>query len=253
MPDRSMPNLLNFDLEMTTPSNELLPMPRLERGVLLLLGASGSGKGTIAKKLLERGVIQSHISMGDLLRGLSSRIAEDPDARSQLERQLEGEVHHGFPNQIAYLEHCVKNGLLIPNAWTQTVIEHELTTRTDLQEHAWLMDGYPRRIEAAKHLLGTLEKRGIPVLSAIHLTLSKQNMLERLLVRGRSDDTVEAIENRYAFFQMEVLPTLEFLKNNGIPVFEIDTNQPNLEPKMAADRTFATVLRVLDQRFFSQD
>jgi adenylate kinase len=242
-----MPDLLKSDLEMTTPENELSHAPRLERGVLLLLGASGSGKGTIAKKLLERGVIQAHVSMGDLLRGLLSRVAQDQNVQAQIESQLEPDTTHRFPNQIAYLEHCVKNGLLIPNAWTQTVIEHEISTRQDLRDHAWAMDGYPRRIEAAQHLLETLERQGIPTLGAIHLAISKHNMIERLLARGRSDDTLEAIENRYAFFQTEVLPTLEFLKISGIQVFEIDTNQPDLEPEVAADRTFEMVMRVLGQ------
>jgi adenylate kinase family enzyme len=247
-----MPDLLKSDLEMTTPANELPPAPRLERGVLLLLGASGSGKGTIAKKLLEQGVIQAHVSMGDLLRGLLSRVAQDQIVRAQIESQLEPDMTHGFPNQIAYLEHCVKNGLLIPNAWTQTVIEHEISSRTDLHDHAWIMDGYPRRIEAAQHLLETFKRRNIPVLGVIHLSISKANMIERLLARGRTDDTVEAIENRYAFFQAEVLPTLEFLKISGISVFEIDTNLPNLEPEAAANQTFETVLRVLGQSLLYQ-
>jgi adenylate kinase len=243
-----MPDLLNFDLEMTITTNEPDPAPRFERGVLLLLGASGSGKGTIAKKLLERGVIQVHVSMGDLLRGLLSRVAQDQSVRAQIESQLEPDTTHEFPNQIAHLEHCVKNGLLIPNAWTQTVIEHEISTRQDLRDHAWAMDGYPRRIEAAKHLLETLKRQGIPTLGVIHLCISKQNMIERLLARGRTDDTVEAIENRYAFFQAEVLPTLEFLKRSGISVFEIDTNRPDLEPDVAADQTFENVMNVLSRQ-----
>jgi adenylate kinase family enzyme len=248
-----MPDLLNFDLEMTTPTNELPPAPRFERGVLLLLGASGSGKGTIAKKLLEQGVIQAHVSMGDLLRGLLSRVAQDQIVRAQIESQLEPDMTHGFPNQIAYLENCVKNGLLIPNAWTQTVIEHEISSRTDLHDHAWIMDGYPRRIKAAQHLLETLKRQGIPTLGVIYLSISKANMIERLLARGRADDTVEAIENRYAFFQTEVLPTLEFLKVSSIPVFEVDTNLPNLEPEAAVNQTFETVLRMLGQSLLHQN
>jgi adenylate kinase len=233
---------------MTITSNELSPAPRLERGVLLLLGASGSGKGTIAKKLLEHRVIAAHVSMGDLLRGLLSRVAQDQHLRAQIESQLEPDTTHGLPNQIAHLEHCVQNGLLIPNAWTQTVIEHEISTRQNLRDHSWAMDGYPRRIDAAKHLLEALEKHGIPVLGTIHLAICKANMIQRLLARGRTDDTVEAIENRYAFFQTEVLPTLEFLKHKGIPVFEIDTNRPDLEPEVAVDRIFEMVIGVLSQQ-----
>jgi adenylate kinase family enzyme len=193
-------------------------------------------------------VIQVHVSMGDLLRGLLSRVAQDQNVRAQIELQLEPDRTHGFPNQIDYLEHCVKNGLFIPNALTQTVIEHEISTRQDLRDHAWAMDGYPRRIDAAKHRLETLKRQGIPNLGVIYLSISKANMIERLLARGRSDDTVEAIENRYAFFQAEVLPTLEFLKVSGIPVFEIDTNWPDLEPDVAVDQTFENVMNVLSRQ-----
>jgi adenylate kinase family enzyme len=206
-----------------------LPHAPLRAGRFIVARRERQRKGTIAEKLLEQGVIQVHVSMGDLLRGLLSRVAQDQNVRAQIELQLEPDTAHGFPNQIAYLEHCVKNGLLIPNAWTQTVIEHEISTRQDLRDHAWAMDGYPRRIDAAKHLLETLKRQGIPNLGVIYLSISKANMIERLLARGRSDDTVEAIENRYAFFQTKVLPTLEFLKNSCVQVFEIDTNQPELE------------------------
>jgi adenylate kinase len=196
--------------------------PRPARGVFLLLGASGSGKGTVAKQLLEIGVVKHHISMGDLLRGMIARIENNSNERTRLEHELADLIPNGFSSKVSYFEHYVQNGLLIPNAWTKAVIEHELANRPALQTEPWVMDGYPRRIEAAKHLLKTLGKLEIPVLAAIHLSISLIEMQKRLLARGRSDDTVKAIENRFEFYQNHVLPTLGFL-GQKVKLLEIDT------------------------------
>jgi hypothetical protein len=107
----------------TIPSNQSAPH---QRGVFLLLGPSGSGKGTLAKHWLETGVISSHISMGDLLRGLLEHVQNDDRSRAELELQFRADLPTGFDSGVRALEHAVQNGLLIPNAWTNFVIEREL-------------------------------------------------------------------------------------------------------------------------------
>jgi adenylate kinase len=229
------------------PINLQIPdlQPRPARGVFLLLGASGSGKGTIAKQLLALGIVKHHISMGDLLRGMIERIQNNPNERIKLEQELADPIPNGFSSKVSYFEHCVQNGLLIPNAWTMAVIEQELLHRPALQTEPWVMDGYPRRIEAAKHLLKTLEMLEIPVLAAIHLSISLTEMQKRLLARGRSDDTNDAIQNRFAFYQEHVLPTLEFL-GKKVKLLEVDTQ--TLETSSAAQVVLTRVLKVLEIR-----
>jgi adenylate kinase family enzyme len=217
--------------------------PRPVRGVFLLLGASGSGKGTVAKQLLERGIVKHHISMGDLLRGMIARIENNPNERTRLEQQLSDPIPNGFSNKVSYFEHCVQHGLLIPNAWTKAVIEHELANRPALQTEPWVMDGYPRRIAAAKHLLKTLQTLEIPVLAAIHLSISLIEMQKRLLARGRSDDTNEAIGNRFKFYQDHVLPTLGFL-GQTVKLLEVDTQ--TLETSNPEHVVLERVLKALE-------
>ncbi len=217
--------------------------PRPARGVFLLLGASGSGKGTIAKQLLALGIVKHHISMGDLLRGIIERIENNPNERSKLEQELADPIPNGFSSKVSYFEHCVQNGLLIPNSWTKAVIEHELTMRPKLQTEPWVMDGYPRRIEAAEHLLKTLEMLEILVLAVIHLSISLPQMQKRLLARGRSDDTNDAIQNRFKFYQDHVLPTLEFL-GQQVKLLEVDTQ--SFETSSAQQIVLERVLRALE-------
>jgi adenylate kinase family enzyme len=202
----------------TIPSNQSAPH---QRGVFLLLGPSGSGKGTLAKHWLETGVISSHISMGDLLRGLLEHVQNDDRSRAELELQFRADLPTGFDSGVRALEHAVQNGLLIPNAWTNFVIERELERRRELRTQTWVIDGYPRRIPAAQQLLEHLRKLEIPVLGAVHLQLSLEEMTTRLLARGRSDDTIQAIKNRYQFYLEHVLPTLAWLESR-VPILDVN-------------------------------
>ena len=235
------------NLEMQ-PSNYHVNFPRPERGVFLLLGASGSGKGTLAEQLLELGIVQHHVSMGDLLRGMLERM-NDTDARVKLELQLSDEVLPDFSSKVAYFEYCVNRGLLIPNSWTQAVIESELELRPELQSDAWVLDGYPRRVDAAEHLLQILEKLEIPIQAVIHLQISLIEMQQRLISRGRNDDTLEAIANRFSFYQHQVLPTLEYLQQHQIKLLEINTATTEAEISNATQIVLNRVLLALEQHF----
>ena len=191
------------------------PQPRPERGVFLLLGMSGSGKGSVGEMLLQRGVIATHASMSAWLREALI------DAAS-LEPFLAALQPPEFASPLEYLRHCVTNGLLIPDAWTQAVIDLRL-------EHApaepWLLDGYPRTVGAAQHLVTALERKGIALLGAVHLRVASETATQRLLDRGRSDDAVPAILERLEFYHSSVLPTLEWLAAHGVEVIEISSEQ----------------------------
>ncbi len=203
------------------PNSSFSPNTPKPRGVFFVLGASGSGKGTLAKCLLETGRIQAHVSMGDVLR---ARLTAP-----NLETELSGDVPNGFSSRRAFLQHAVQSGLLIPDAWTERIIESEL--QEILPNLLWAFDGYPRSPAAAKHLLNALEHRGIPCLGVVHLFLDFQLLEQRLLARGRTDDSHAAIANRFAFYQQSVLPALEVLVQHT-RVLELDAT---FAPKELAD------------------
>ncbi len=178
----------------------------------MLLGVSGSGKGSVAERLLDSGLIAAHASMGGWLR----EALEQP---STVNQRLTQEQPDGFATPLEYLRHCVKNGLLIPDAWTQAVIETRLGAITS---GTWALDGYPRTVGAARHLIAALEGHAIPLLGAVELQISPEVMSRRLLARGRFDDHETAIGQRLEFYRQSVQPTLVWLEDHGVPVHRVD-------------------------------
>ncbi len=201
--------------ELQTP-NALAP-----QGVFFILGASGSGKGTLANTLLEAKQIEAHLSMGDLLR------ARQP--HPSLESELSGEIPNGFSSRSAFLAHALQTGLLIPDMWTQSIVENELAHISP--KLLWAFDGYPRSPAAATHLLEALKQQQIPCLGVVHLELDFLEMQRRLLLRGRADDTPSGIANRYQFYLKSVVPSLETLRKT-IPILSLNAC---LEPRVLAE------------------
>jgi adenylate kinase family enzyme len=208
---------------MPAPKENLDLQPRQERGVFLLLGVSGSGKGSIGEWLLKRGGIVAHVGMGQWLR----EAIANPDG---LEGRLPALQPPEFQTPTAYLRHCVTNGLLIPDAWTEAVIETQLERVPD---GLWALDGYPRTPGAAGHLVDVLEARGVRLLGAVELSISGGVMRERLLGRGRHDDTAAAIARRLEFYEASVRPTLRWLHEHGVETVTVNA-EASLETVGAA-------------------
>ena len=182
------------------------------RGVVMLLGVAGSGKGTVGRLLLEGGVTSAHVSMGDLLRDVIRAASEHPESRAEIEASLADDLPaHWSGSRLGYLEHCERHGLLVPNAWTQAIIERQLERSEALRFGRWTLDGYPRRVGAAEHLLHVLGRLEVPVWRVLSLEISEAEALRRLMSRGRADDRADAIQERFRVYQESVLPTLDFL------------------------------------------
>lgn len=89
-----------------------------------------------------------------------------------------------------------------------------------------IIDGTPRRLEEAHVLDGALKfyERAKPAL--VYLRVSRKWSEEKLLARKRVDDNKEDIEARLAWFDTEVLPAINFYRNNPNYRFvEVDGEQ----------------------------
>lgn len=230
-------------------------------GVILLTGPSGCGKGEIAKALCKFLSIpeERHLSMGDILRKTINKAKTEESFKASLSekynisseisildplkntpeiiKKAENHFHeaaaffyvkNGFLSQLNWLEFCVLNGLLIPDAWTERIIDALLENTLELQKGIFILDGYPRTPAAAENLLNTFNRLNIPVIKVLHLFITKEQMKLRALGRGRQDDTQDSLERRYQFYIEKVQPSIDYLKKHlgTEQVSLIDAHQP---------------------------
>ncbi len=191
---------------------------------LILLGAPGAGKGTVAKLLTAiDGSVQ--ISTGDILRGAVQ-------AGTELGREA---------------EEYMKRGDLVPDALIMGIMEKRLQ-EPDC-EKGFLLDGFPRTIPQAEELKKLLDRLGITLDKAVNIDVPREVILDRLCTRRtcenpecqaiynvksnppkvegvcdkcgarvvqREDETEEAISHRLATYNEKTAPLIGFYEKEGL-------------------------------------
>lgn len=152
---------------------------------LVLLGPPGAGKGTQATLLSEKlGV--PHISTGDLFR---ANISQGTDLGKEAKSYIDA-------------------GNLVPAEVTNRMVEARIA-EPDATE-GFLLDGYPRSVEQADALKEMLESAGTPLDGVLEFRVDEDTVVQRMLARGREDDTEDVIRNRMAVYRSETAPLLEY-------------------------------------------
>jgi len=162
---------------------------------IVLLGAPGSGKGTQAKRMVER-LGLPHISTGVLLRNAAKRGTElGLKAKSIIDR-----------------------GELVPDDIMSDMIEERLS-RIDVAD-GFILDGYPRNLAQAKSLDIMLERLDQSVNVAIQIDVDLEQVIKRLAKRakeeGRADDSDEVVRNRMRVYHEQSAPVIDYYANQGL-------------------------------------
>ncbi|HYH75218.1 MAG TPA: nucleoside monophosphate kinase [Candidatus Saccharimonadales bacterium] len=89
----------------------------------------------------------------------------------------------------------------------------------------FILDGFPRTIPQADWLLDQVQRERFKLTAIINLDASEDVVKDRLLSRGRQDDTDEAIAKRFEEYQAVTLPILDHFKEEGVLVHNIDASQ----------------------------
>jgi adenylate kinase len=157
---------------------------------LILFGPPGAGKGTQAEFLIDTFNL-IHLSTGDLLR---SQIAES----TQLGLEAKG---------------FMDKGELVPDDVVIGMIRSKLEDNRDAA--GFIFDGFPRTVAQAKALDSLLNEKGAPISGMMSLEVEKQELINRLLNRGktsgRSDDQDESvIENRINVYNEKTSPLKDY-------------------------------------------
>lgn len=85
-----------------------------------------------------------------------------------------------------------------------------------------ILDGYPRQLSQAKWLIESQPEHQRSIQLVIVLEVPRSELLKRIEVRGRIDDTPEAVDERLRIYRTEIYPILTYLTEQGVNVAHID-------------------------------
>lgn len=89
----------------------------------------------------------------------------------------------------------------------------------------FMLDGFPRTERQADWLIEQVKQGRFKLTAVFNLAASPKVVKERLLARGRQDDTEKAIKNRFEEYETTTLPILNHFKKLDITVYNIDAAQ----------------------------
>jgi len=153
---------------------------------LVFLGPPGAGKGTQAQRIAEKYNVP-HISTGDILRAAVKKGTElGKLAKSYMDR-----------------------GELVPDDVIIGIIKERLS-QPDVRERGFILDGFPRTLPQAEALDRMLEELSMPLDKVVYLNVDDEEIVKRLLSRGRADDTEEVIRNRLKVYREQTAPLIDY-------------------------------------------
>ncbi|MBR2532541.1 MAG: adenylate kinase [Lachnospiraceae bacterium] len=212
---------------------------------ILIIGAPGTGKGTMSEKLIEKyGIV--HVSTGDMLRESVKNGTEV------------GKKAHGY----------MERGELVPDEVIHDIILERFAQKD--MENGILMDGYPRTLAQAEDLDSILASLGKKVDCVLNLELDEEILIGRVTGRRtcpnckaiyhiqnkppkvegvcdicgsqlvtRKDDTVESLRVRLEAYHESTKDVIGYYANKGI-VKTINADQ-------SVEKVFADIVEALGE------
>lgn len=184
---------------------------------MIFIGPPGAGKGTQAKRLVERYGIP-HVSTGDMLRAAVK-------AGTEL-------------GKLA--EKLMSEGALVPDDVIVGIVRDRL--KEDDAAKGVLLDGFPRTVPQAEALDTMLDEEGIALDAVVLLEVDDDLIVERIVGRRsdpetgdiyhltfdpppaaiadrlvhRKDDTEDAVRSRLGAYHAQTAPIIPFYEAKGL-------------------------------------
>lgn len=158
--------------------------------VIVFFGAPGVGKGTQAALTAERTHVP-HLSTGEAFRQA---------------------IREGTAMGKAAKEY-VESGRLVSDDIVTGIVREALMK----PEYAagCILDGFPRTFGQARSLDIMLQELGRAVGKVINIEVDNEEIVQRMLKRGRKDDAEDVIRDRLAIYNAETAPLLEYYSETG--------------------------------------
>jgi adenylate kinase len=110
------------------------------------------------------------------------------------------------------VDEIMKAGEYVPDEITVAMLADRISAPD--ARGGFILDGFPRtegQVEALDGLIGTDGLDRVVVLS-----VGEDALVERLLARGRADDTEDTVRNRFKVYQEQTQPLLELYGERGV-------------------------------------
>jgi adenylate kinase len=158
---------------------------------LAFVGPPGAGKGTQSGWLVDFLSIP-HLSTGDMLREAVNRGSTIGKSAQEF----------------------IEGGKLVPDILVMELVDRRLD-ESDCK-NGFLLDGFPRTLEQAKMLDRLLQCRGTPLNFVLELTVDEDQLMKRLMGRGRNDDAPDIIRRRLQIYREQTEPMLSYYQNSHL-------------------------------------
>ena len=160
---------------------------------IIIFGPPGAGKGTQAKKLVNK-LNSFQVSTGDMLR-------EEINKNTEIGKKIINNMNNG-----RFVEDEIVNKLL----------ENIIFDKSKMEK--LIFDGYPRTINQAKNLEILLKKSDQQIDHVFFLNVDKQAILKRIqkrkILEKRSDDDTNTLLKRYDTYMKVTKPVLDYYSKN---------------------------------------
>lgn len=221
--------------------------------IIIMLGAQGTGKGTVAG-ILSEGTKMPQVSTGDIFR-----------------KNIKEETPLGIE-----ANKYIAKGMLVPDDITVPMVVSRLDAPDAKQ--GVILDGFPRTVEQAEKLDAILEERGKKVDLVINLTTPREEIIERILTRRvcsnqecketynivmkkpkkegicdkcgsklvqREDDSDEkAIQKRLEIYDKQTSPLVEYYNKKGV----VQTEEVSIKTNHLGKDVAEEILQIITKK-----